>query len=171
MTFCPQCGEQKIQNIKNRKWLCASCGYELYNNVASAVGLLIFDKDGRVLFERRAKEPRRGFLAFPGGFVDPDESAEEAAARECFEEIGAKVVSLKYVASFPNTYEYKGVLYKTCDIFFAAKILENNDFLTQKGEVLSLEWKSVKTKAELDSLDLAFESARKTLSVWLESKE
>ncbi|MBP5751778.1 MAG: NUDIX hydrolase, partial [Treponema sp.] len=61
--FCPECGSKKIQTLMNgRKWLCPDCGFDLYNNVASAVGLLILNSRGEILMEKRAKEPRKGFL-------------------------------------------------------------------------------------------------------------
>lgn len=161
--FCPNCGKQNIQNVKMRKWLCPDCGFDLYNNVASAVGLVIQDAEGKILFERRGKEPRKGFLAFPGGFVDPDESAEEACIRECREEIGVEPISLEYIASFPNTYEYKGIQYKTCDMFFKAVLPPDEKLKPEETEVLSLERISVSNLKELEELPLAFESARKTL--------
>ena len=51
--FCPECGGRNVSSPKGRKWLCADCGFELYNNVASAVGLIIRNKEGRILLEKR----------------------------------------------------------------------------------------------------------------------
>ena len=153
-----------------RKWKCNDCGFTLYNNVAAAVGLVIQNKNGKVLFEKRAKEPRKGFLALPGGFVDPNETAEEACFRECKEEIGVEPLSVKYIATFPNTYEYKNVLYKTCDIFFEAVLPENAELHAQEGEVLGFEEVSIKNEEDLKDVSLAFESARKTLTLWLKDK-
>ncbi|MCR4823651.1 MAG: NUDIX domain-containing protein [Treponema sp.] len=167
--FCPSCGSKKIKNVNMRKWLCEDCGFDLYNNVASAVGLVIESREG-ILFERRAKEPRKGFLAFPGGFVDPDESAEEACIRECREEIGVEPLSLEYIASFPNTYEYKNIQYKTCDMFFAAKLPEDAELKPEEGEVLGFESIQIKNQEDLKNLPLAFESARKTLEFWLKKR-
>jgi ADP-ribose pyrophosphatase YjhB (NUDIX family) len=167
--MCPMCGARSIQYVQGKKWLCPECGFDLYNNVASAVGLIIVLHDGRILFERRAKEPRKNFLAFPGGFVDPDESAENAALRECKEEIGVMPDEIKYLCSFPNTYEYKNITYKTCDIFFTARI-SDEQFVPQQGEVLSFEPHFVRDEKELADLPLAFESARKTLYLWLKEK-
>ncbi|WP_407426618.1 NUDIX domain-containing protein [Treponema sp.] len=169
-TFCPECGSKNIQNVKMRKWLCSDCGFDLYNNVASAVGLLIQTKEGKILLEKRAKEPRKGFLAFPGGFVDPDETLEEACFRECKEETGVEPVSLKYIASFPNTYEYKNIQYKTCDVFFEAKLPVNAELHAQEGEVLGFSEVSVQNEKELAEVPLAFESARKTLELWLKMR-
>ena len=72
--MCPMCGSKKIECKENRKWFCPDCGFDLYCNVATAVGVIIKDKYNNVLFEIRGKEPRKGFYAVPGGFVDFDET-------------------------------------------------------------------------------------------------
>ncbi|WP_149554430.1 NUDIX hydrolase [Treponema pectinovorum] len=164
---CPICAKKTITNIKNRRWECANCGFELYNNVATAVGLLIFNKDGKLLLEKRAKEPRKNFYAFPGGFVDFDESAEQACVRECQEELGVTPLALKYLCSFPNDYEYKRFDYKTCDLFFTAQLPDGVKFNLQETEVAGLEWFSVKDEKSIDEIPLAFESAKRTLKFFL----
>ena len=174
--MCPMCGSKKIENHSNRKWICPDCGFDLYNNVAAAVGVVIRDKHNNVLFEVRAKEPRKGFLALPGGFVDFDESAEEAVVRECQEEIGAQVKDVKYLCSAPNTYVYKNIEYKTCDIFFLAELPPQydsiNDFINslkaEKSEVVAFESCRVSNLEDVEKLPLAFESARYTLKKILE---
>lgn len=44
----------------------------------------------RVLFIERKKEPFKKHLALPGGFLDPNETLEEAASRELLEETNLK---------------------------------------------------------------------------------
>lgn len=165
--LCPKCRGSGIKNVNNRKWLCQDCGFELYNNVAAAVGLVICDGEGRILLEVRGKEPRKGFLAFPGGFVDPDETAEDACLRECVEELGVKPEKIRYLCSFPNTYEFKNITYKTCDLFFEAVLPENTEFTPQKSEVSGLKRLLIQTEEDVDAAPLAFESAKKTLKLWL----
>ncbi len=169
--FCPACGGRHIQNVKMRKWLCADCGFDLYNNVATAVGLIICDDKGRVLFEKRGKEPRKGFLALPGGFVDPDEAAEDAVYRECEEETGLPPTKMNYLCSFPNTYEYKNIVYKTCDLFFEAELPAGEALTAQEGEVTAFEWRQVRNEQDLGELPLAFKSAWQALLTWLAIKE
>ena len=53
-----------------------------------------------VLLIKRAREPFKGLWAFPGGFVDEDESLEDAAARELFEETGLSGIHLEQIGAF-----------------------------------------------------------------------
>ena len=173
--MCPNCGSKKIQWRDGKKWLCPDCGFDLYCNVAAAVGIVLYDDECNVLFEVRAKEPRKGFLCLPGGFVDPDESAEEAVVRECREELGAEVRGSDFLCTFPNTYEYKNIEYKTCDIFFKTKLPEKykdmNEFVKtlhrEESEVVRFEIRKVQTAADVEALPLAFPSARQTLLKWI----
>ena len=176
--LCPQCGSTKIENHYNRKWICPDCGYDLYNNVAAAVGVIIYDKYDNVLFEVRAKEPRKGCLTVPGGFVDFDESLEQAVERECREEIGVPVTNARYLCSAPNTYDYRGVEYKTCDTFFTVELPSQYDSMVdfiktlkpEATEVVNFEACRVSNLDDVEVLPLAFESARYTLLRWLNVK-
>ena len=174
--MCPMCGSRKIENHSNRKWICPDCGFDLYNNVAAAVGIVIYDKNQNVLFEVRAKEPRKGFIALPGGFIDFDESAEEAVERECQEEIGAQIKGVKYLWSAPNTYLYKNLEYKTCDLFYTAALSAEFDSIeefikslkAEESEVVELKSYRVASLDDVEKLPLAFESARFTLKRFVE---
>lgn len=54
----------------------------------------------RVLFIRRAHDPFAGAWALPGGFVEPNETAAEGAARELAEETGVRGVELEELGCF-----------------------------------------------------------------------
>ncbi len=173
--FCPECGGKNIEYLENKKWFCVDCGFDLYNNVASAVGAIISDYENNVLFEIRAKEPRKGFWALPGGFVDQDETAENAVARECLEETGVQPEKVKYLCSFPNDYLYKNVAYKTCDLFFEASVPVGAGNISellkklhgQDSEVSGFVAKKINTKEDIENLPLAFDSAKKALKFWI----
>jgi 8-oxo-dGTP diphosphatase len=65
-----------------------------YPPFAVTVDLTVFtirDTGLKVLLIRRGMDPFAGHWALPGGFVDPDEDAEQAAARELAEETGLAV--------------------------------------------------------------------------------
>lgn len=169
--FCPQCGGRNIETHRGGyKWVCPDCGFDLYCNVASAVGVIIVNPEGKILFERRAKEPRKGKLALPGGFTTIDETAEQSVARECMEETGVVPEDIKYLCSFPNDYPYKGIQYKTCDLFFTARIGGDAKLRAQEQEVSSFEWIAIGSHEDVDALDLGFPSARHTLHKWVEER-
>ena len=58
------------------------------------------DGDFNVLLIKRAQEPYRGLYALPGGFLDIQETLEEAALRELEEETGLKTPHLAQVHTF-----------------------------------------------------------------------
>lgn len=67
------------------------------------VDIIIFNKS-RVLLIKRKRHPSLGKLAFPGGFLDPNEDVYTAASRELLEETGLHAVGLRQlgVQSAPN---------------------------------------------------------------------
>lgn len=167
-SYCPDCGSTDIETADgSRKWKCPKCGLTLYNNVAAAVGIVVRNEHGEILLEQRAKEPRKGYLAFPGGFVDPDESLETAAQRECREELGMKISNLKYVASYPNTYEYKNIVYKTCDVFFEGTVAPGTSLNPEKSEVSQICWVKCSTMEDIEKIPFAFNSAIMTMKTIL----
>ncbi len=65
---------------------------------------IIIIKDQRVLLIKRGGHPCLGKLAFPGGFVEPDEDVYTAAVRELKEETSLSAMNLRQlnVASEPK---------------------------------------------------------------------
>jgi ADP-ribose pyrophosphatase YjhB (NUDIX family) len=51
----------------------------------------VIAEDGRYLLVREAKPAARGRFALPAGKLEPDETLQEAAIRECLEETGLEV--------------------------------------------------------------------------------
>src|SRR5437588_1898209 len=81
-------------------------GYDptAYPPVAVTVDIAVFtlsDGDLQVLLIERGGEPYLGSWALPGGFIRPDESLDEAAARELQEDTGvAAAAHLEQVSAY-----------------------------------------------------------------------
>lgn len=116
--FCPVCGANSFFIKDEKAKYCSSCGFVYYFNPSAAVACFIRNTRGELVVVRRAKEPAKGSLDLPGGFVDPYESAEEAARREIQEETNLHVDACHYLFSIPNTYPYAGFDVQTLDMFF-----------------------------------------------------
>ena len=56
--------------------------------------------DAKVLLIQRGDEPYKGCWAFPGGFMNMDETTEQCAKRELEEETGLKVYDIHQIGTF-----------------------------------------------------------------------
>ena len=71
----------------------------------------IFDDRGRVLVSRRPAHVHQGDLwEFPGGKLEPGESAERALRRELYEELGIRVQAARPLIRVSHDYHDKPVL-------------------------------------------------------------
>ena len=83
-------------NLKNNE-PCPECGR--YENRGLTIDAVIV-KDDKVLLIKRGAEPFKGFWALPGGYVDWDETVEDAVKREVAEETGLAVTNLELIGVF-----------------------------------------------------------------------
>jgi ADP-ribose pyrophosphatase YjhB (NUDIX family) len=90
-SHCSFCGSPFHDS---QRWprVCSSCGSTTYRNPLPVTIVLLPVDDGLMLI-RRGAAPRQGQLALPGGFIELNETWQQAAARELFEEAGVRVSS------------------------------------------------------------------------------
>ena len=126
-SFCPVCGSSAfiLNNEKSKR--CEKCGFVMYVNASAAVAAFITNKKGELLACVRGKEPVKGTLDLPGGFIDNNETAEQAVIRELKEELNAEVIKIKYLFSLPNEYLYSGWTIPTLDMFFEVELHDFTD--------------------------------------------
>lgn len=144
---------------------CTACNWLYYFNPAVAVAGIIVNPDGLVLFLRRQKNPGKGKLGLPGGFVDVGETIEEALQRELLEEVNLTAASMEYLGSFTNEYHYRDLTYPVADLFFICRVNAFESIQAQASEVASFEFLQP-TEKELDHM--AFVSNRKALEAYLQ---
>ena len=92
--FCPICGgpltERLLETEERPRLVCDRCQHIVYLN-PKVVATAIPERGERLLLIRRAIEPRYGTWTYPGGYMEIDETAEQAAMREVEEEVGLKI--------------------------------------------------------------------------------
>jgi 8-oxo-dGTP diphosphatase len=73
---------------------------------------MLIEKDDGIVLIKRGNPPHKGRWTLPSGFVEVDESAEEAALREAEEETGLKteIIELAAVNSFPEGPPTSGIM-------------------------------------------------------------
>jgi len=165
--YCPACASPNISFENGKTFRCPDCGFTYYHNVCAATSCLLRAAGGSIVAVVRAKNPEKGKLHLPGGFVNPGEGLIEGARRECVEEIGVDPgEGLRLFASFPNVYPYKSVDYNTCDCFLIADLpgLTEADLTLERKEVAGVRFLD---PAEVRLDEFAFPSVRRALSVFL----
>ncbi len=107
MNYCSQCGASVIiktpEGDERPRYVCESCETIHYQNPKIVVGVLPTWQD-KILFCRRAIQPRHGLWTLPAGFMENGETLEQGACRETYEEANAIVsnATLYTVISLPH---------------------------------------------------------------------
>jgi len=70
--------------------ICDRCGFVDYENPRIVVGS-VATWENRVLLCKRAIEPRSGYWTLPAGYLERNESPEDGALREAWEEARARL--------------------------------------------------------------------------------
>ncbi len=74
--------------------------YEYPRPAVTADCVVITKEDSpKVLLIQRGGEPYKGCWAFPGGFMDMDETTEQCAIRELKEETGLHIKEVKQIGA------------------------------------------------------------------------
>lgn len=167
-SFCPRCaaplGERIPPDDTRPRKVCTNCAFVVYVNPKVAAGTVPL-RDGRIALIRRGVEPSRGLWSWPCGYVEIDETVEEAACRETREESGLVVT----LGGLLGAYSYP---------------VRPGDAVTPAVGVIVMSWDCVAVDGDLapgddaadaawfrpDALpwdDLAFDSTRRALRDFL----
>ena len=163
-TYCPMCATELVtrQLYDRLRQQCPACNWIHFQDPKVGAGV-IAEQDGKVLLGRRGINPGKGLWCFPSGFMEIDETSEEAAIREFKEETGLDVAlsGLFDVYHFHSAVKGTGVL-----ILYQGRITGGT--LAAMDDLTDLAFFSP------DSLppdeELAFESNRNALRRWREEK-
>lgn len=179
-TYCPRCGaEMETGEVGGRpREICPSCGFVLYRNPVPGVGVLVEmspaagpaaessaspaqDAGHGIVLVRRGEPPFKGYWALPAGYIEADESVEQAAIRECREETGLEVELLELfgVYSFPEGPIQSGII-----IFFRARPVGGTLRAGDDAQEVSV------FRPDRLPEDVAFRTHREVLERWVRSR-
>lgn len=92
LNFCSNCGTSltfgAVVGEDRDRLSCPACGHVAYVNPRLVVTTLPITESGEIVLLRRGIEPGLGAWAQPGGFLEVDETVNQAAIRETWEETG-----------------------------------------------------------------------------------
>ena len=162
--FCPNCGTAS-EITGAVPFRCGSCHYANFFGPVAAVGGLIVNDDNELLMVRRARNPGLGLWGLPGGFVDRDETVEQAMAREILEETSLVMTDCEFLSSGPNLYNYRGVVAPVLDIFLTCNVADREQIKLEPSELDHFEWLRP-TPSHI--ANMAFESNKKAVQHWLD---
>ena len=166
MKFCSECAHPvtvAIPEGDNRpRHVCTHCGTIHYQNPKMVIGSIpVWEEDEqrggelKVLLCKRAIEPRYGYWTLPAGFMENEETTEEAAVRETEEEAGARV-ALGPLFTLLNVAHVHQV-----HLFYLARLLD----LDYAAGIESLDVQMF-AEHEIPWDDLAFPTIRTTLELF-----
>jgi len=158
MQYCTQCGfENTFSYIDgNDRFHCNQCKTIHYQN-PKPTATLICMKDNKLLLGKRNRHPAKGAWGLIGGFMELNETLQEAALRELYEETHLKGEVLNIIGTTSHFNTVFG------DILLIGLIIKITDWSTLKAD-------DDISEAELFDINnlpqLAFDSHQKLIDIF-----
>ncbi len=139
-SFCPVCGsalEYKQQGHETVP-MCTnkSCGFIFWQNSKPCVTAIISNEKNQILMTVRAREPEKGKLDLPGGFLELGEHPHDGVKREIQEEVGVKIEIIGHLGYAIDRYGKDGEY--TLNIALIGKIINGEP--KAGDDAAALEW-------------------------------
>jgi NAD+ diphosphatase len=161
--FCGSCGHALVPEQGGHRLSCDQ-GHQHFPRTDPVVIMLVRHGE-RALLARGVRFPPGNAISALAGFVEPGESAEEAVAREVFEEVGVRVRDVRYLASQP--WPFPGSLM----LGFHAEA-EETALTIDASEIVHARWVTRQEVRDADPADFTIPDvtaiARLLIESWLE---
>lgn len=106
-SYCPSCGQKgTVIAFDSTEYKCSSCDTLYWNNPRLAVGVILLNENGEMLFSERGVEPNKGKYDVPGGFMEFGEDIFDCCIREIKEELNIALEKEDLSIVAVNTVEY-----------------------------------------------------------------
>lgn len=101
LRFCPQCTTplERASHGGRERAACGNCGWVHWDNPAPVVAAVV-EYQGKVLLARNVAWPQKMF-ALVAGFLERDETPQQAVAREVLEETGLVITAAHLIGVYP----------------------------------------------------------------------
>jgi ADP-ribose pyrophosphatase YjhB (NUDIX family) len=108
--YCPRCGTQlKLKKEEGReRRFCPACSWVNYENPLPSSAAFVRNEKAKILLVKRGVAPGKGKWALPSGFIEIEETPEQACLRELKEETGLGGEILRLI----GVYSQKSLVYK-----------------------------------------------------------
>ena len=161
MKYCPSCGSAVATRfVEGRdRWVCDACAVIHYRNPVPSTTCLIPTEQGIVVIRRRY-DPGIGGWAFPGGFIDAEETVQQAAIRETKEETNLDVE----IEGLLGVYSYVDPNKSGLVVIFQASVVGGEPCAGDDAAEIA-----VCPPERLPNL--VFESHRRALDLWLKQRD
>lgn len=163
MKFCSNCAHpisfSAVEGEHIPRFHCVSCGVIHYVNPKVIVGCLPIWED-KVMLCKRGIEPQHGLWNIPGGFMENNETIEEGAMREMYEETfgRVRVIGLHTV--------FNVVPVNQVHLHYLVEMMDLDYRLTPESIDIQLF-----TEAEIPWRDVAFASSKFALKKYFEDRK
>ena len=154
--YCLQCASvmeyKQIDNDFHFRNVCTNCGYVHYENPKIVCGVIACWQD-KILLCKRGIEPQLGKWTIPAGFMELNETLQQAAEREAYEEARVKL----RISHLHCVYS-KATINQVYIIFYAQMLADSYECTPESTDIRLLSL----NKAQ--KMDLAFTSVAYALS-------
>ncbi|MBB1080456.1 NUDIX domain-containing protein [Limosilactobacillus sp. STM2_1] len=128
--------------------VCPNCHYVHWSNEKISVGGLVA-RDKQILLVQRAQRPGKGLWTIPGGFVEQEETMQEAIKREIKEETGVIAEPQRIVSTAEIPEKKCHEIYVTFALAFVS-----GDVVIQHSEILEAHFFTLTQAMDLPLADL-----------------
>ena len=150
-TYCYLCAAT-LEKVSNSSWWCPSCKYTQYENPRPCVELIVFHKN-KILICERGREPSKGSYDMPGGFIEVNETIEQALNREVEEELSlvpSNYSEPQYFASYYMQYPFGKEVYNNLISVFMVNLLADPSAVKPNDDVASVKWIELSDVSEVN---------------------
>ena len=167
---CPRCASA-LQPYDERPYRrhCPSCDWRYWGNPRPTTGTLV-EREGpdglELLLIRRGIEPSKGLWGVPGGFIELDEEAHDAARRELLEETDIEIEAAELFGVWLD--EPQDEYERTLNIVWRARV-PYEEKAEAGDDADKVRWFTAETLPPLD--EIAFASGKAAVARWLEEHE